>query len=319
MKRRLLVSIAAAAVAVTVIGQVGEAWARAGSGGSRGSRSYSAPARPGTPGTPTSPSRTMTQPSPSTPTQRPGFLGGLGGAIAGFALGGLLGGLLFGGFGGFGHGFGGIGMFDILLIVGGIAALMYFLRRRRQSETPAYATAGTSQYGATRYAETETSAAPFEAPAARAQRADLDVGVQHIGQMDPAFDPIAFADWTRTQFAAVQSAVATRDVNVIRDRLSAEMYGVLLTQCEELKAARRRNVADKIDLTRVEVTEAWQERGQDFVTVYLDGTMLDYTVDEASGQVVDGSKTVPANIDEFWTFARPVGPNKWKLSAIQRG
>jgi predicted lipid-binding transport protein (Tim44 family) len=317
MKHRVLIGIAALGIASVVVGQVGEAWARAGGGGSRGSRSYSAPSRPSSPAnptTPTSPSRSFNQPaSPAAGMQRPSFMQRFGGAIAGFALGGLLGGLLFGGMGG-GFG-GGIGMFDILLIVGGIAALMYFLRSRRRAQEPAYATATGSAYGATNTGAGGT--AVLEMPSGSTERRDLDDGVAHIRQMDPAFDPVALADWTRAQFANVQAAVATRDVGLIRDRLAPEMYGVLLTQCEELKAAKRRNYVEKIDLSRSEVTEAWQEKGQDFVTVYLEGSMLDYTVDEATGAVTHGSKTEPARLEEFWTFTRPVGPNKWKLSAIQ--
>jgi predicted lipid-binding transport protein (Tim44 family) len=314
------VSIAAIAVSLVVLGQVGEVWARAGSGGSRGSRSYSAPSRPSSPATsttPTSPSRNLSQPTPTSPiAQRPSFMQRWGGALAGFALGGLLGGLLFGGFG---HGFGGgIGMFDILLIVGGIVVLMMFLRRRREAE-PAYATAGGSQYGGTSYAPTAYAPTATESPEVSAQRGDLDVGLGHVRQMDPSFDPAAFADWARAQFSGVQAAMGARDVNLIRDKLSAEMYGVLLTQCEELKTGGRRGVVEKIDNTRAEVTEAWQERGQDYVTVYLDGGMLDYTLDERTGAVVDGSKTQAARIDEYWTFTRPVGPNRWKLTAIQRG
>lgn len=250
--------------------------------------------------------------------QRPGFMQRFGGAIAGFAIGGLIGSMLFGGMGGFGGGMGGgggIGMFDILLIVGGIAALVYFLRSRRRAEQPAYASAGASSYGA---ANTGAGgAAVLEMPAASAERRDLDEGLAHIRQMDRTFDPVALADSTRAQFGSVQAAVAMRDVGTIRDRLAPEMYGVLLTQCEELKSAKRRNYVEKIDLSRVEVTEVWQEKGQDFATVYLEGSMLDYTVDEATGAVAQGSKTEPSRVEEFWTFTRPVGPNTWKLSAIQ--
>jgi predicted lipid-binding transport protein (Tim44 family) len=32
---------------------------------------------------------------------------------------------------------------------------------------------------------------------------------------------------------------------------------------------------------------------------------------------VDGSKTVPRAVEEFWTFTRPAGLNFWMLSAIQ--
>ena len=68
----------------------------------------------------------------------------------------------------------------------------------------------------------------------------------------------------------------------------------------------------------VDVTEAWQESGQDFVTVHFLASLLDYTVDERSGQVVEGNRSEPVKFEEFWTFLRPVGPNPWRLTAIQQ-
>jgi predicted lipid-binding transport protein (Tim44 family) len=77
------------------------------------------------------------------------------------------------------------------------------------------------------------------------------------------------------------------------------------------------NRVDRLDIRRAEVSEAWQEVGQDYVTVLVAASMLDYTVDDATGAVVEGSRTVPQEIEDFWTFTRPVGNNPWKLSAIQ--
>jgi predicted lipid-binding transport protein (Tim44 family) len=146
---------------------------------------------------------------------------------------------------------------------------------------------------------------------------DLARGLTHIRSMDPAFDPAAVADTARRMFQGVQQAVTMRDVAWIREHLGTEIYAVLQDQCDRLRAARQTNRVEKVDVRVADVTEAWQESGQDFVTVRLTGSMLDYTVDDASGNVVDGSRTAQADFDEYWTFTRPVGPNRWKLSAIQ--
>ncbi len=69
---------------------------------------------------------------------------------------------------------------------------------------------------------------------------------------------------------------------------------------------------------RTEVTEAWQERGRDFVTVAIVGTLLDYVVD-TTGRVVTGSSTVPDRFEDDWTFTRLVGTRPWQLTAIQTG
>src|SRR5215813_12890790 len=192
MNRRLLIVLTLAIIASFSILQIESAWARAGGGtssGSRGSRSTVAPAKPAPAAPhPASPSPVVS-PSPMTP--RPSPFGGFMGALGGFMLGGLLGGLLFGGLG---HGFGGIGMLDLLLIGGGIALLVMFMRRRAQSPEPAYAgaSAGQSSYGAT-----------VEVPAAAS---DLERGVDHIRQMDRSFDPDRFAATARSMFLAGQSS-----------------------------------------------------------------------------------------------------------------
>jgi predicted lipid-binding transport protein (Tim44 family) len=53
------------------------------------------------------------------------------------------------------------------------------------------------------------------------------------------------------------------------------------------------------------------------VTAHIAASLLDYTVDDATGSVVEGSKTTPQTVEEFWTFVRPVGNNPWQLTAIQ--
>ena len=321
MKTKKMLAITSLVACLGLVLVSADAWARASGGGSRGSRSFSSPSRPSsspaTPATPSSPSRSVSQPAAPAPmAPQRSFFGGLMGGIAGFALGGLLGSLLFGGMGGLGRGFGGIGLMEILLIGGGIALLVMFLRRRR-AETPAPAYAGNtgSAYSGMESMGGGTSTITPEMPAG--VNGDLERGLGHIRSMDPGFDPAAMADTAKRMFQGVQQAVTMRDIAWVRDHLGTEMYAVLQDQCERLRTAKQTNRVEKVDIRSAEATEAWQENGQDFVTVHLTASMLDYTVDDASGNVVDGSRTLPTEVDEYWTFTRPVGPNRWKLSAIQ--
>jgi predicted lipid-binding transport protein (Tim44 family) len=232
------------------------------------------------------------------------------GGLAGFALGGLLGGLLFGGLGG---GFGGIGLMDLLLVGAGVMLLVAFLRRKRAEQPqPAYAGMG-SAYGAPESPSQGGGTATMEPPAV----SEVDRGLGHIRQMDGGFDPDALVTQARDTFLDVQAAITARDVSGLRTRLTPELFTELQRQCEELRAARRTNRVERIDLRRSEITEAWQESGRDYVTVYLVGAALDYTVDDSTGAVVAGSTTDRESLEEFWTFSRPVGPNPWQVSAIQ--
>jgi predicted lipid-binding transport protein (Tim44 family) len=316
--RRSLVVMALIVMAV-LSAQLPDAWARAGSGGSRGSRSFSSPARPApmSPSTPASPSRSFNQPAPMAP-QRPGmFGGGLMGGLAGFAIGGLIGSMLFGGMGHGMGGFGGIGLIEILLIGGGLFLLYRFMKSRRESQEPAYAGAGARYGGGDEGPGTGIGGtATMEMPAAVT---DLERGIAHIRQMDPAFDPAVAAQLGREAFTSVQSAVMAHNMAPVAGRLTSRMYTELQNQCDRVRAARQTNRIEAIDVRRADLTEAWQEGGQDYVTVYLEGTLLDYTVDDGNGRLVEGSNTEPEPFHEFWTFVRPVGPNPWKLSAIQSG
>jgi predicted lipid-binding transport protein (Tim44 family) len=292
-------------VAASIVIPVTEAWARAGSGGSRGSRSYSAPASP-SPSSPTAPS--PAQPSspmasPARPSPFGGFMGGLGGLL----IGGLIGSMLFGGLGHGMGGFGGIGLIEIVLIGGAMFLVLRMLKRRREAEQPAYASA----YGDGSRAAT---LAPVEMPAGVSE---LERGIGHIRQMDGAFDPQSVAALARDAFVRLQAALMARDLTPVADRITARMFTDLQAQADRLRAARQTNRMERIDVRRADVTEAWQEGGQDFVTVYLAGSLVDYTVDDTSGGVVEGSKTTAQDFEEFWTFTRAVGPNAWKLSAIQ--
>ena len=313
--RRSTLALAALTLAALLALQAGDALARAGGGGSRGSRSSSAPARPApmSPSNPSSPSRSLSSPTSPTSTSQPargGWFGGMMGGLAGFALGGLLGSMLFGGFG---HGFGGgIGLLEIILIGGGLFLLFRFMSARRDAQ-PAYATAG-APYAGGGYAGGGVQDVTVPEPSAVAS--DLDRGLAHIRSMDSTFDPGVVSDAARGLFGDVQRALTARDMSPVSARVTSRMYTELTSQCDRLRAARQSNRMEGINVRRSEVTEAWQESGQDFVTVYLAGSLVDYTVDDTTGALVDGAKT-PQEFEEFWTFTRPVGPNPWRLSAIQ--
>ena len=314
MKRTVaLTSVAMILLSVCV--WTSETWARAGGGkstGSRGSRTSSSPQSPET----TSPSRQAVPPSAvqQPMPQRSGWVSGLTGGIMGFALGGLLGGMLFGGLG---SGlFGGVGLLEILLI-GGLLYFAFAYMRRRQQPTPA------SPYGYAPPQGTETPSWQSESisgatASMAATESDLERGIRHIRQMDSTFDPVHFTAAASDVFFQVQAAWMGRDTEPIRHLLTPEIYEQMHKECERLRVERHINRLENIAARSTEVTEAWQESGQDFVTVHFLASLLDYTVEEGSNQLVAGSRTEPVKFEEYWTFTRPVGPHPWQLGAIQQ-
>lgn len=289
-----------------------EAEARAGgsrSFGSRGSRSYSRPASPSA--APSTQQASPISPSPSAQPQPAG--GGFLRSMAGGIAGGLLGGMLFrslGMAGAGGMGGGGIGMFEILLLAG-IGYLIYrFVKSKRQAaEQGAYNNSYLSQPAA--YDITPQNAQI-------SSQDDRDRGLSHIRQMDAGFDEGKFTDQVMDIFFKIQGAWMNRDLAAVNPFLADDMRLTFQRDIDRLLSEKKVNRLENIAVRTVEISEAWQEQGQDYVTALIYANLLDYTTDDATGQVVSGSKTEPVKFEEFWTFTRPVGSGSWKLCGIDQ-
>ena len=232
-------------------------------------------------------------------------------------MGGMLGGMLFRslGFGSdlAGEG-GGIGLFEILLIGALLFGVYWFIKRRRQA-------AAASAYYQSSMGTTEPSYQTSYGQGYEQQRGeewDLEKGLSYIRQMDPSFDEKKFQDGCMDQFFKIQGAWANRDMSGVRSLLTEEMSRIIHDDAEKLKSERKMNKLENIAVRSVDIVEAWQESGRDYITVKFYANLLDYTVDESTGQVVSGSKTEPVKFEEYWTFTRPVGNNPWQLSAINQ-
>ncbi|NTW76995.1 MAG: Tim44 domain-containing protein, partial [Syntrophaceae bacterium] len=291
--------------------------ARAGGGrsfGSRGSRSYSSPSSPSS--SPSSPSRQVgPAPSSPAPSQSGGFLRNMGGGLVGGLVGGMIGGMLFRslGFGGSGIGGGGIGLFEIILIGGILYGIWWYIKKRRQVAEEA----NHAFYRSTSMPEPQQ---PALGPSYGQQTAGsyTDDGLDHIRQMDSAFNEQTFKDQSMDTFFKIQGAWANRDMSPIRNMMTPEMYGIIQGDADDLKKKKQINRLDNIAVRKVEISEAWQEAGSDFITIRFTANLLDYTTDETTDEVVSGSKTDPVKFEEFWTFTRPVGGPAWQLSAINQ-
>jgi len=213
---------------------------------------------------------------------------------------------------------GGIGLMDILLLAG-IAYLVYWYIKKKRRE--ASATAGYYQSNGNVEAPPQAQYPPlYDQPQAAALEGDQDLerGLANIRQYDPDFDEARFQEWCTDTFFKIQGGWANRDMNAVRNLLTDEMYRILQGDAEALKAQKKINRLENIAVRSVDITEAWQESGSDFITVRVFAYLLDYNVDETTGQVMEGSKTDPVKFEEYWTFTRSVGSNAWQLSAINQ-
>jgi predicted lipid-binding transport protein (Tim44 family) len=267
---------------------ISDAEARSRSGGRSFQRSTPPKATPATP------NRTATNPSSNR-----GLLGGLvGGALGGLLLGSL-----------FGMGGSGMGILPIILL--GVAG--YFLYRRFMASK-----AGSSR-------------APSSPPLWRQQQdslapsSDFDEGIMgpveqglaEIRAADKDFDEEHFKEVASDVFFKVQAGWMRRDLSSFRHLLGNTLAEEYAQHFAEMEKNGHINKLESIAVRKAEITAAGSVNGEDFVTLLFTANLLDYTVDEASGEVIKGSMTEPVKFAEKWTWARSVGSEDWKLEGIE--
>jgi predicted lipid-binding transport protein (Tim44 family) len=223
-----------------------------------------------------------------------GLLRGLAGGFLGAGLFGLLfGGGLFSGLGGFSSilGF----LLQIVLIVFLARWAMSWWQRRNMAE-PAYAGAGP------------TSSSP-----------NFRNGMGGFG-FGTASAPLQIqpADYEAFERLLNETQAAWSDEDIGRlSRLTTPEMAAFFER--DLVDHRARNEVNKVSGTKLlqgDLSEAWREGDNDYATVAMRFSMVDRTLDRATGRLVGGSEQ-PQEVVEVWTFVRPRGGD-WILSAIQQ-
>lgn len=345
--------VGALVIGVLMVSSVGEC--RIGGGrsfGSRGSRGFAAPRyqsppssfrnyqQPAQPQTPPSYSRQMPPASGGS-----SFLRNLGAGMAG----GFLGSMLFrsvgmGGYGGMvGSPTGGIGILEILFFGGLIFLVIRFLMNRNQttplSRESRYDSAGLDSGNESSGAadlmrrarpngwgdrSTDYSSGNAVGNAAGNSAGNYNSQTNYNGQFGQTADfnqasgTAIDSEKAMDLFFKVQGAWGNRDLTPVQSLLDTDARSFLDHEINRLKAARQINRLENIAVRNVDVMETWRESIKEYSTVRFTANLLDFTVQEDTQAIVEGSKTDPVKFEEYWTFSKDVDSSNWKLSAIQQ-
>ncbi len=323
------------------------------SSGSRGSRTFSAPPSTRTAPNAARPmERTITQPSTPSAGQtspgigssntasrpgggffnRPGMMGGImGGLAAGFLGAGLFGMLSGNGFlGGVGSLMSILGLVIQIVIVVFVARFIWSWWQRRNA-APSYAGAGARPGAANDMAPNNMSFREGAPGSGLGSGSGIGgalggmfggAGGMNAAPQDaqaPQGTPIEIGEGDYNAFekllSDIQAAWSNEDIAALRKFATPEMVSYF---SEDMTANAGRGVVNKVSdvkLLQGDLAEAWREDNTDYATVAMHFTLVDQTIERASGRVVEGS-TTPQEVTEVWTFRRDNGAN-WMLSAIQ--
>jgi len=219
-----------------------------------------------------------------------GFSGGSsGGGSGGSFLGGAaVGSALSGGGGG-----GGCGTFIVVVV---IVIIAYFVIARF------FKSNGTSP--------TPGSMPDFSAMS-QAMQGGGPVGFDAVKADDPDFSEQAFYGRVNEMFLAIQKAWEARNMEPARRFLAEQQFQVLADGVGEYVRNGQINKLDSIHIDRVTPVSVTREGDSDYVKVMITASVIDYTVDERTGQLVNpgvlGDGKTVKTFDEYWTLVRKVG------------
>jgi Uncharacterized protein conserved in bacteria len=326
--RRFRHAFAVAAIAMAVsLTAVDFAEARRGGGfGSRGTRTFNTPAITRTAPNPAAPvDRTMTPRTqqntaaqnaarPQTAPQNRGLFGGLaGGLLGGLFLGGLFGMLMGTGFGG---GFGFLGMLLQIALIAGLAMLLMRMFARRQQPAGGPSNMGNGYA----YQAPQGEQRGFQIPKIGGLAGAAAGTSQSARHASEATDEIGITNRDLDQFEKllkqVQAAYAAEDYAALRAITTPEAMSYLAEELGENATSGLRNEVRDVTLLQGDLSEAWRENGQDYATVAMRYSSIDFMRDRNTGSVAQGDPDNATETIEVWTFVRKPAED-WKLSAIQ--
>ncbi len=264
--------------------------------------------------TPTRKAPVTQKKQPQAGQQKSGFGRGMMGGLLGGALGGMLLGSMFG------MGGSGMGILPILLL--GVAG--YFLYKRfKKSGPPGAAPTGyqpplrDNTLGGNSSAAPSGFTPPPPPPPSEPVQSTLEEGLDLLRIADPDFDVDYFMEVASDVFFKVQAGWMRRDISSYRHLLGEQLASEYEKQFAEMEAKGEINKLENISIRNVKMVAAGSESGEDFVTVLFTANLLDYTVNDKSGDLISGSMTEPVKFAEEWSWARPLGTQEWKLEGIK--
>jgi predicted lipid-binding transport protein (Tim44 family) len=321
----IFTSVVAGLAALVMLAHDADARAgRGGSFGSRGANTFSAP-----PSTRTAPNtaqpmqRTTTQPGQTQSgaataarpaTQPGGFFSGrglLGGLAAGFLGAGLIGMLTGSGFLGGMAGF--ASFLGLLLQVGLVALLVFVIWRWFQNRNQPAPASGPSLRDTT-----ATRSGLGALGLGGGLGSGLGSGVGSASARPTADVELTQADFDtfEQRLKDVQSAYSAEDLGRLRSLATPEMVSYFAEDLAENASRGVVNQVSDVKLEQGDLSESWREGEVEYASVAMRFSLVDRTVERASGRLVDGS-TAPQEATEVWTFMRRRG-GEWLLSAIQQ-
>lgn len=147
---------------------------------------------------------------------------------------------------------------------------------------------------------------------AGAQRTVLPMTIEDLKKQDPAFSEEKMKEKIGNLYVMMQECWQNKTWEEMRTGMDDAIFNQFNAQLNSLIKAGKTNYVDDIAVLGVDLTGFGQDDKHDIVTALVRVRIKDYTVDDATGAVVSGSKTAEKFMTYEWTMIRTKGAKSFE-------
>lgn len=131
--------------------------------------------------------------------------------------------------------------------------------------------------------------------------------INEYNSVDENFSQKDFCEEISNMYVRFQNAWQSKKLDGIRPYLSDAFYAQVDRQLDAYRKNRQTNRIERISVIGVDLVGWKQESGNDVMIARLRTRIVDYVVDDATGNVVRGSNTAEKFMTYEWTLSRTSG------------
>ncbi len=125
--------------------------------------------------------------------------------------------------------------------------------------------------------------------------------------LDPRFDLAAFEEKLSNLYVQMQNGWQDKDIDSLRPYFTDAIFTQMERQLDMLRKAGRTNYIERIAVLGVDVRGFFQSNGEDHMVAELRTRIVDYTLDDASGELLSGDRGSEKFMTYEWELTRASG------------
>lgn len=131
--------------------------------------------------------------------------------------------------------------------------------------------------------------------------------IESIRNIDPNFSEEAIKEKIANLYIQMQDAWQNKKFDSMRPHMTDSLYSQFERQLDELIKSGYTNFIDRIAVLSVNLSGWKTNEVNDSIVAMIDTRIVDFTVDDKTGNVISGSKTAEKFMTYEWTLIRSKG------------